>query len=194
MAEPASRLARIPQLRLPFWLNQRLRPFKYIIFLALFGLSFSSLGLAEELAEVEPFKTAIILHFMREWWFVLFALGMLAPGLFVERFYCRYLCPLAIPTRIRMFDWLKRYKECGSPCQRCGNECPVQAIHPEGMINPNECIQCLDCQVLYHHDRKCPVMIQKRIKREKWLALQSPSMLPPELRTEKKVEIAESGR
>ncbi|HKF64477.1 MAG TPA: 4Fe-4S binding protein [Dongiaceae bacterium] len=193
-----ARLARIPQLRLPFWLNQRLWPFKYIIFLALFGLSFSSLGLAEELAEVEPFKTAIILHFMREWWFVLFALGMLAPGLFIERFYCRYLCPLggalAVPARVRMFDWLKRYKECGSPCQRCGNECPVQAIHPEGMINPNECIQCLNCQVLYRHDRKCPVMIQKRIKREKWLALQSPSMLPPELRKEKKVEIAESGR
>ena len=62
------------------------------------------------------------------------------------------------------------------------------------MINPNECIQCLNCQVLYHHDRKCPVMIQKRIKREKWLALQSPAMLPPELRKEKKVEIAESGR
>src|SRR5262249_60985956 len=125
-------------------------PFKYISFLAPFGLSFSSLGLAEELAEVEPFKTAIILHFMREWWFVLFALGMLAPGLFVERFYCRYLCPLggalAIPARVRMFDWLKRYRECGSECQICALHCTVQAIHPLGQINPNECIYCLQCQ------------------------------------------------
>ena len=74
---------------------------------------------------------------------------------------------MAIPARLRLFDWLRRYRECGNPCQRCGNECPVQAIHPEGHINPNECIQCLHCQMLYHHDQKCPVMIQRRLKREK---------------------------
>jgi NosR/NirI family nitrous oxide reductase transcriptional regulator len=79
---------------------------------------------------------------------------------------------------MRMFDWLARYRECGSPCQRCAGDCPVQAIHPEGQINPNECIQCMNCQVLYHHDQKCPVMIQKRLKREKRLALSSPSMRP----------------
>ncbi|RWL81337.1 MAG: regulatory protein NosR [Mesorhizobium sp.] len=185
LQEWTNRVARwlhVPQVRVPFWLHQRLWPFKYIIFLALFGLSFGSLGLAEEMAEVEPFKTAIILHFAREWWFVLFAVGCVAPGLFIERFYCRYVCPLggalAIPARVRMFDWLKRYKECGSPCQRCANDCPVQAIHPEGTINPNECIQCLNCQVLYHDDQRCPVVIQKRVKREKFLALQSPSMVP----------------
>lgn len=175
-----ARWCRIPQATLPFGLHQRLWPVKYIIFLGLFGVSLGSLALAEELAEIEPFKTAIILHFMRDWWFVLLALALLAPGLFVERFYCRYLCPLggalAVPGRMRMFDWLRRYRECGSPCQRCAGECPVQAIHPEGQINPNECIQCLNCQVLYHDDQKCPVMIQKRIKRERRLALSSESM------------------
>jgi NosR/NirI family nitrous oxide reductase transcriptional regulator len=177
-----ARRLRVPQLTLPFGLHQRLWPVKYIVFLGLFGLSLGSLALAEELAEIEPFKTAIILHFVRDFWFVVLALALLAPSLFVERFYCRYLCPLggalAIPARMRMFDWLRRYRECGSPCQRCAGECPVQAIHPEGQINPNECIQCLNCQVLYHHDQKCPVMIQRRIKREKRLALASPSMRP----------------
>lgn len=177
-----ARALRVPQLKLPFGLHQRLWPVKYIAFLGLFGLSLGSLVLAEELAEIEPFKTAIVLHFVRDFWFVVLALALLAPGLFIERFYCRYLCPLgaalAIPGRMRMFDWLKRYRECGSPCQRCAGECPVEAIHPEGHINPNECIQCLNCQVLYHHDQKCPVMIQKRIKREKRLALTSPSMRP----------------
>ncbi|UEM21467.1 NosR/NirI family protein [Skermanella mucosa] len=161
----------LPKVKVPFGLHQRLWPIKYIIFLALFGLSMYSLSAAERGAEVEPFKTAIILHFVRDWWFVLFAAALLAAGLFIERFFCRYLCPLgaalAIPGRMRMFDWLRRYKECGSPCQRCANECPVQAIHPEGHINPNECIQCMHCQVLYHHDQKCPVMIQRRLKREK---------------------------
>ena len=50
---------------------------------------------------------------------------------------------------------------------RCFKECPVEAIHPEGHINPNECISCLHCQVLYHHQQKCPVVIQRRIRREK---------------------------
>jgi NosR/NirI family nitrous oxide reductase transcriptional regulator len=175
-----AKLVRLPQIHVPFGLHQRLWPIKYIIFLGLFGLSLYSLALGEEAAEVEPFKTAIILHFMRDWPFVLFAAAMLVPGLVVERFYCRYLCPLgaalAIPARIRMFDWLRRYRECGNPCQRCANECPVQSIHPEGHINPNECIQCMHCQMLYHHDQKCPVMIQRRLKREKREALTSPSM------------------
>ena len=148
---------------------------KYIIFLVLFGVSLHSLGLAEKLAEVEPFKTAIILKFAREWWFVLFAVATLAVGLLVERFYCRYVCPLgaalAIPGRLRMFEWLKRYGQCGAPCQRCAKECMVQAIHPEGPINPNECLYCLHCQTLYHDDRRCPVVVQKRLKRERRAAV-----------------------
>ncbi len=177
-----AKVLRIPQLPVPFAIHQRLWPIKYIIFLVLFALSLHSLSLGEEAAEVEPFKTAIVLRFARDWPFVLFAAGLLLPGLFIQRFYCRYLCPLgaalAIPARIRMFDWLRRYRECGNPCQRCANECPVQSIHPEGHINPNECIQCLHCQMLYHHEYKCPVMIQRRLKRERRLALTSPSMLP----------------
>ena len=142
-----------------------------MIFLGLFGVSLTSMTLAEQLAEVEPFKTAIILKFVRDWPFVVFAVALLVAGLFVERFYCRYLCPLgaalAIPARIRMFDWLRRYKECGSPCQTCANECPVQAIHPTGEINPNECVNCLHCQVLYQSEEKCPVVIRQVKRRAK---------------------------
>lgn len=161
----------IKQITVPWAIHERIWTFKYLIFLLLFGFSLYSLGLAERLAEVEPFKTAIILKFMREWPYVIFALAILIPGIFIERFYCRYLCPLgaalAIPGRMRMFSWLKRYKECGTPCQRCSNECMVQAIHPEGDINVNECLYCLHCQVVYSDDQACPVVIQKRLKRER---------------------------
>nr|CAD6405676.1 regulatory protein NosR [Rhizobium sp. Q54] len=170
---------KVPQVRLPWGLHERLWPLKYIIFLGLFGLSLYSLALAEMFSEVEPFKTAIVLKFAREWPFVIFALTMLAAGLFIERFYCRYVCPLgaalAIPGRIRMFEWLKRWPECGSPCQRCAKECPVQSIHPEGQINVNECIYCMHCQELYHDDQRCPHMIQVRLKREKFMALSTPA-------------------
>ncbi len=166
-----ARALRVPQWTLPWGLNERLWPLKYMIFLGLFGISMVSISMAETYAEIEPFKTAIILKFMRDWPFVVFALILLLIGLFVERFYCRYLCPLgaalAIPARIRMFDWLKRYKECGSPCQTCRNECPVQAIHPTGEINPNECVTCLHCQVLYQSESKCPVIIRQLKRRAK---------------------------
>ena len=75
---------RIPQWTLPWALHERLWPVKYIIFLGLFGLSLYSLPLAEQYAEVEPFKTAIILKFQRDWPFVAFAVALLAAGLFVE--------------------------------------------------------------------------------------------------------------
>ncbi len=174
---------KVPQVKLPFGLHERLWPIKYMIFLGLFGLSLYSVALAETYAEIEPFKTAIILKFVRDWPFVVFAVALLVAGLFIERFYCRYLCPLgaalAIPGRIRMFEWLKRYPECGSPCQRCAKECPVEAIHPEGQINVNECIYCMHCQELYHDDHRCPHMIQVRLKREKFEALSSPAAKDP---------------
>ena len=184
-----AKLVRIPQLPLPWGLHERLWPLKYLIFLVLFGFSLHSLGIAERLAEVEPFKTAIILKFVRDWPFVLFAVAMLVPGLFIERFYCRYLCPLgaalAIPGRMRMFEWLKRYKECGAPCQRCANECMVQAIHPEGNINVNECLYCLHCQVVYSDEHACPVLIQKRLKRERQANLSKGGKSEVALRIEK---------
>src|SRR5690606_42064948 len=71
----------------------------------------------------------------------------------------------ALPI-LRMFDWLKRYRECGHPCQTCANQCPVQAIHPTGEINPNECVDCLHCQVLYQSKTICPVVIKKMKRRD----------------------------
>lgn len=166
-----ARKLHIPQWTLPWGLHERLWPLKYMIFLGLFGVSLASIEQAERLAEVEPFKTAIIMNFVRAWPFVAYVGALLIAGLFVERFFCRYLCPLgaalAIPARLRMFDWLKRYKECGSPCQTCAHQCPVQAIHPTGEINPNECINCLHCQVLYQSETTCPVVIKKMKRRAK---------------------------
>ncbi len=188
-----AKLARIPQWTLPWGLHERLWPVKYIIFLGLFGLSLYSLPVAEHYAEVEPFKTAIVLKFQRSWPFVAFAVGLVLIGLFIERFYCRYLCPLgaalAIPAKIRVFEWLKRYRECGAPCQRCANECMVQAIHPTGEINPNECLYCMHCQVLYQHTRKCPVVIKREKKRADF-AKSNPPVMPLPERSAKPARVA----
>jgi NosR/NirI family nitrous oxide reductase transcriptional regulator len=165
LTNKAARALNVPQYEVPSWLNERLWALKYIVFLALLGLSIYSLTLAEQLAEVEPFKTAIVLYFVRSWPYLVFVFALLIAGLFIERFYCRYLCllgaALAIPGRLRMFDWLKRYPNCGDPCQICAQKCMVQAIDQRGDINPNECIYCLECQQLYHDEHVCPVVIHK---------------------------------
>lgn len=43
----------------------------------------------------------------------------------------------------------------------------VGAIHPTGEINPNECLNCMHCQVLYQSDSTCPVVIRQLKRREK---------------------------
>ncbi|TWC24432.1 MULTISPECIES: transcriptional regulator NosR [unclassified Pseudomonas] len=167
----AARKLRIPQYELPFAVHERLWAIKYIILLLLFGLSLESMSTAELFAEVEPFKTAVTLKFDRQWWFVLYAVALLVINLFTRKVYCRYICPLgaalAIPSKFRLFDWLKRRKDCGTPCQLCAKECEIQAIHPDGRINANECHYCLDCQMTYQNDNKCPPLINKRKKRGK---------------------------
>ncbi|WP_350616471.1 4Fe-4S binding protein [Pseudomonas sp. HY7a-MNA-CIBAN-0227] len=161
----ASRKLKVPQFELPFALHERLWAVKYIILLVLFGISLESMTTAEQFAEVEPFKTAITLKFDRQWWFVAYAVALLVINIFTRKVYCRYVCPLgaalAIPSKLRLFDWLKRRKECGTPCQLCAKECEIQAIHPDGHINGNECHYCLDCQMTYHNENKCPPLVLK---------------------------------
>jgi len=167
----AARKLKVPQLELPFVVHERLWALKYIILLGLFAMSLQSLGQAEVYAEIEPFKTAISLKFQREWGFVLYAVALLLISAVNHKFFCRYVCPLgaglAIPSRIRLFDWLRRHKECGQPCKVCANECEIQAIHPDGKINANECHYCMDCQVTYYNDRKCPPMVVVRKRKER---------------------------
>jgi len=157
------------QISIPFPLHERLWPLKYILFIILFGLSLGTLPYTQSLVEVEPFKTAIVLRFDRAWPFVAYVGLLLVATLFVQRFFCRYVCPLggalAFPARMRMFEWLKRRWQCGLQCQVCANNCPVQAIHPDGRINPNECIHCLNCQVNYYDDTTCPPLVERRKRR-----------------------------
>ena len=176
-----ARKLKVPQYTMPWALHERLWAVKYLIFLGLLGTSLYSFNTAEYLAEVEPFKTSIILNFQRTWPFVVYALTLLTIGLFIERFFCRYLCPLgaglAIPAKLKLFDWIKRYpKDCGNPCQICARECMVQAIHPEGHINMNECVNCLHCQVRYADEKTCPVVAKRKKKREKRIAMQKMSL------------------
>lgn len=156
--------------RLPQRVHERLWAIKYFILIALIGLSLDSMVNAARLAEVEPFKTTFILRFMREPIFVVYAVALLAVSAINSKFYCKYICPLgaglSFITRFRIFDWLRRRRECGKPCQACAHQCQIAAIKPTGEIIDNECHYCLECQVTYWNDKQCPPLVEKRKKRE----------------------------
>ncbi|WP_018076714.1 NosR/NirI family protein [Thiobacillus denitrificans] len=166
-----ARKLKLPFFEIPHVVHERMLALKFVILLILFGLSLQSMGLAIRFAEIEPFKTAITLRFQREWGYVAFALGVLLLAAFNRKFYCKYICPLGaaliIPGRFHSFEWLRRRKECGKPCQACAVECEVQAIRPTGEIVVNECHHCLDCQITYYNDHQCPPLVEKRKRRER---------------------------
>jgi NosR/NirI family nitrous oxide reductase transcriptional regulator len=167
MQELLGQLARA--LHVPQWnpsaaLEKRLWMGKYIAAVVVLVLVMTEIDPTGATTEIEPFKTAIISKFTRAWPFVLYAVGLLAIGLFSERAYCRFLCPLggvlAFLDRLHLLNLLKRRPECGNPCHLCERSCPVRAIEKTGKIVTAECFQCMDCQVEYYDDKRCPPLVQ----------------------------------
>ncbi len=155
---------------LPQRWHDRLKWVKYGIFAGLLAVSFYSIGLAEKLAEIEPFKTTFLVGvWNRSWPFVTFWMVLFVASAFFERPFCKYLCPLgaalAVPSTFRWWG-LKRKQECG-PCAACAVGCGSQAIDESGRIDQRECLLCLDCQVLYYDDHACPPLAQERKRRTK---------------------------
>jgi len=158
---------KIPQLKISETLDARLKGVKYLVLLVILVVAVVSVPLTGSIVEIEPFKTSITLIFDRSWPFVLWAVLLLALSLFVYKGYCRYICPLgasmAILGKLRLYKWLPRRAECGSPCRLCTQKCEYQAIPRSGVIDYNECFQCLDCVVVYEDDQQCvPLVLEKR--------------------------------
>ncbi len=162
-----ARLLRVPQLRLRTAVDAKLKWIKYVLLAGVLVSALFAPQLADNLVEIEPFKTAITLYFVRSWPFVAYAAGLLVASAVVYKFFCRYLCPfgagLAVLGKLRLFQWLPRRAECGTPCQTCRHRCDYQAIRPNGAIAYDECFQCMDCVVIYHSDTQCaPRILQAK--------------------------------
>jgi NosR/NirI family nitrous oxide reductase transcriptional regulator len=158
------------QRHLPRAWHDRLKWVKYGVFFGLLAVSMVSMVLAEVLAEVEPFKTTFLVGVtQRAWPYGLFVAVILGVSLFVERPYCKYLCPLgaalAMPSTFRWFG-LRRKTDCNS-CKACAVGCGSLAIDADGRIDHRECLHCLDCMVLYTDTTGCPPLARERKRRER---------------------------
>ena len=165
-----SKFIGIKKKELPEKYYNKLWTIKYFILVGIIGTSFISMETATSFAEIEPFKTSIMRHFNRGLPYVTYAIILLIISMFMERGFCRFICPLgaslAVIGKIRFTDNLKRREECGNPCNLCSTSCPVKAIPSigknKGKINMNECFRCLDCQLEYIDSFRCPPLVQLR--------------------------------
>jgi transcriptional regulator of nitric oxide reductase len=153
----------VPQLRLRKAVDRALTRIKYLVLLALLAMTAYAPAALDTWVEVEPFKTAVTTYFLREWYFVAYAVAWLLLGMILFRAFCRYVCPLgavmAIGGWLRLRNWIPRRAECGSRCQLCAVRCQYNAIESSGRIAYDECFQCLDCVSIYHDQRTCPVLV-----------------------------------
>lgn len=70
-------------------------------------------------------------------------------AMFIERFFCKYLCPLGaifvITSKLRLFKIEKSTDGCGK-CRVCTNNCPMGIkLYKMEKVNSGECINCLRC-------------------------------------------------
>ena len=163
----AAQRLRFKPVRLRRRLDAGLKGVKYGVLAVLVSGAGLSAAWTEGAVEIEPFKTAISLGFDRAWPFVAWALCCAFLSVFVFRGYCRYVCPLgaalALLGRARLFAWIPRRTECGTPCQSCRHHCHYEAIAPSGTVDYTECFQCLDCVEIYADDKRClPLVVERK--------------------------------
>jgi polyferredoxin len=161
------RWLRWPAITLPDRWDRRLKWLKYGALAILIAAAMTSATATDALVEIEPFKTAITLGFVRDWPFVAYAVFWLILGMVLFKGFCRYVCPLgallAIGGRLRRLAWIERRQDCGTPCQLCRVRCQYQAIEPIGKVDYDECFQCLDCVSIYEDANICvPLVLDAR--------------------------------
>ena len=158
-AHHLGRILRLPQIEPSAIWDQRLKLLKYVVLASMVALVFLAPARLDKAIEVEPFKTAITTFFIREWYYVAYAVGLLVLSMVLFKGFCRYLCPLgavmAVGGLVRGRDWIERRAECGAPCQLCRVKCNYGAIKQSGAIDYSECFQCLDCVTIHDDETQC---------------------------------------
>jgi uncharacterized protein with FMN-binding domain len=79
----------------------------------------------------------------------LLLLLIIAGSMLIERFFCRYLCPLgavfSIVSKFRLFKIRKPGQNCGS-CQACTKRCSMGIpLYGMNVVTDSECIDCMNC-------------------------------------------------
>lgn len=83
--------------------------------------------------------------------------AIMVASLFVERPFCRYLCPfgalLSIVSKIRIVRIRKPRRSCGGHCSACTRACSMGIdLGKTDKVGSGECVMCMRCQAVCPRD------------------------------------------
>lgn len=148
-------------LRLPVIVD---RPLRYTKYLALAVVLIASLYMAfPPLREFCPVRAVFGLHMTALLWITLVV--FLAGSVFVERFWCKYLCPLgaalAIFNKISPVRLVMDNNHCNN-CGRCDIECSMDIADVPHQLDHPECVRCMECLETCARDGSLELKIGRR--------------------------------
>lgn len=133
------------QKELPQAIHDKAIYIKYgiLAFLVVMALSYTELSLFQYF---EPFGTVFYRSQSILLWVI--AIGFILGSVFINRFYCRYACPLGaglgVVSLLSPFK-IKRVQQC-QVCTVCEHACPTGAIRGP-VIDFKECVRCDVCEI-----------------------------------------------
>lgn len=138
--------------KLPEQVDNYLKYIKYVILIGIIifiwsmNLSFSSsINPWDAFAQLPQFNSMV-----KEIPLAFISLGFITVGaMFIERFFCRYLCPLgavlSITSKFKIMKINKPTEKCGK-CRLCSIDCPMGInLSKVQAVDSGECISCFNC-------------------------------------------------
>ncbi len=147
------RTLRLPGVDVPARLDRVLRWGRYVVLGVILAMSFATARLW--FADYDPYLALFGLHWLfgsdsALWWAGLSVLAIVVIGsLVIDRFWCRYACPLGgVLSLLGRFSLLRlrRSASACTDCTLCDAACPV-AVRPSAAapLVSSDCVGCMDC-------------------------------------------------
>ena len=131
-------------LRLPIAIDRPLRYAKYLVLAVILIASLNAVF--PPLREFCPVRAVFSLHMTTLLWVSLAV--FLAGSVLVERFWCKYLCPLgatlAIFNKVSPVRLVSDGQHCNT-CGRCDIECSMDIQDVPRNLHDAECVRCMEC-------------------------------------------------